>query len=92
MFEENEDILKQYQDRYQYLLIDEYQDTNNAQYKFAKLLSGKHQNICVVGDDDQGIYAWRGADIKNIQSFEDDFKTSNKTIVLQKTSYLPQSL
>ena len=73
MLEENETIRKHYQDIYQYLLIDEYQDTNNAQYKFAKLLSEKHHNICVVGDDDQGIYAWRGADIKNIQSFEDDF-------------------
>ncbi len=73
MLEENEEIKKHYQDKYNYLLIDEYQDTNNAQYKFARLLSEKHQNICVVGDDDQGIYAWRGADIKNIQSFEDDF-------------------
>lgn len=74
MLDENEKIRERYQDRYKYILIDEYQDTNNAQYMFAKLLSQKHQNICVVGDDDQGIYAWRGADIKNIQSFENDFK------------------
>lgn len=85
MLEENEDILKHYQERYQYLLIDEYQDTNNAQYKFAKLLSEKHQNICVVGDDDQGIYAWRGADIKNIQSFEEDF--NNVTVVKLEQNY-----
>ncbi|MDD4382045.1 MAG: UvrD-helicase domain-containing protein [Candidatus Dojkabacteria bacterium] len=74
MLSENEKILEKYQNKYKYILIDEYQDTNNAQYMFAKLLSQKHQNICVVGDDDQGIYAWRGADIKNIQSFESDFE------------------
>jgi DNA helicase II / ATP-dependent DNA helicase PcrA len=74
MLNENEKIRERYQDKYKYILIDEYQDTNNAQYMFAKLLSQKHQNICVVGDDDQGIYAWRGADIKNIQSFENDFR------------------
>jgi DNA helicase-2/ATP-dependent DNA helicase PcrA len=85
MLEENEDIREKYQNKYQYLLIDEYQDTNNAQYKFAKLLSEKHQNICVVGDDDQGIYAWRGADIKNIQSFEEDFK--NVTVVKLEQNY-----
>lgn len=73
MLEENEEVRNYYQNKYNYLLIDEYQDTNNAQYKFARLLSEKHKNICVVGDDDQGIYAWRGADIKNIQSFENDF-------------------
>jgi len=85
MLEENEEVLKHYQDRYQYLLIDEYQDTNNAQYRFAKLLSQQHQNICVVGDDDQGIYAWRGADIKNIQSFEEDF--DNVTVIKLEQNY-----
>jgi len=85
MLEENEEVRKYYQDRYHYLLIDEYQDTNQAQYKFAKLLSEKHQNICVVGDDDQGIYAWRGADIKNIQSFEDDF--SKVTVIKLEQNY-----
>lgn len=70
---DNETILQKYQDRYKYIMIDEYQDTNTVQYKFARLLSDKYKNICVVGDDDQGIYAWRGADIKNIQSFEEDF-------------------
>jgi len=85
MLEENEEVRKHYQDKFHYLLIDEYQDTNNAQYKFARLLSEKHQNICVVGDDDQGIYAWRGADIKNIQSFEEDF--SNVTVVKLEQNY-----
>ncbi len=73
MLEDNKDILEKYQEKFKYILIDEYQDTNTAQYKFAKLLSSKYKNICVVGDDDQGIYAWRGADIKNIQQFEKDF-------------------
>ena len=73
MLNESKEILEKYQEIYKYLMIDEYQDTNAVQYKFAKLLSDKYKNICVVGDDDQGIYAWRGADIKNIQSFEKDF-------------------
>jgi len=85
MLEENEEVRKYYQDKYKYILIDEYQDTNNAQYRFAKLLSEKHQNLCVVGDDDQGIYAWRGADIKNIQSFEKDFK--NVTVIKLEQNY-----
>jgi len=73
ILEENNEIRRQYEENIKYLLIDEYQDTNTAQYRFAKVLSEKNKNICVVGDDDQGIYAWRGADIKNIQSFEKDF-------------------
>ncbi len=73
MLSENKEILERYQENFKYILIDEYQDTNNAQYLFAKLLSDKYKNICVVGDDDQGIYGWRGADIKNIQLFEKDF-------------------
>ena len=85
LLSENEDIRKKYQDQYKYILIDEYQDTNFAQYKFARLLSEKHNNICVVGDDDQGIYAWRGANIKNIQSFENDFK--NVTVVKLEQNY-----
>ena len=74
LLSENKEVLESYQEIYRYILIDEYQDTNTAQYTFAKLMSQKYQNICVVGDDDQGIYGWRGADIKNIQSFEKDFK------------------
>jgi len=85
LLSENEDVKKKYQEKFKYLLIDEYQDTNFAQYKFAKLLSEKHQNICVVGDDDQGIYGWRGANIKNIQSFEKDFK--NVTVVKLEQNY-----
>ncbi|MFA5633682.1 MAG: UvrD-helicase domain-containing protein [Candidatus Dojkabacteria bacterium] len=85
LLSENEDVKKRYQDQFKYLLIDEYQDTNHAQYIFAKLLSEKHNNICVVGDDDQGIYAWRGANIKNIQSFESDFK--NVTVVKLEQNY-----
>src|ERR1700761_1329960 len=61
-----------YQRRYRYLLIDEYQDTNRPQYELMKLLSGEHGNVCVVGDEDQSIYSWRGADIKNILDFEKD--------------------
>jgi DNA helicase-2/ATP-dependent DNA helicase PcrA len=82
---EKKEVLEKYQEKYMYMMIDEYQDTNTAQYLFAKLLSAKHQNICVVGDDDQGIYAWRGADIKNIQSFEKDF--SNVTVVKLEQNY-----
>jgi DNA helicase-2/ATP-dependent DNA helicase PcrA len=85
ILDENEDIRKRYQEKYKYILIDEYQDTNLAQYRFAKLLSEKHQNICVVGDDDQGIYAWRGANIKNIQSFANDFK--NVTVIKLEQNY-----
>ncbi len=85
LLSENEDVRKKYQEKFKYLLIDEYQDTNFAQYKFAKLLSEKHQNICVVGDDDQGIYGWRGANIKNIQSFENDFK--NVTVIKLEQNY-----
>ncbi len=80
---DNKKVLESYQEIYRYILIDEYQDTNTAQYMFAKLMSQKYQNICVVGDDDQGIYGWRGADIKNIQSFEKDFK-SVKVIKLEQ--------
>ena len=85
LLSENKEVLERYQEMYKYMMIDEYQDTNNAQYMFAKLLSEKYKNICVVGDDDQGIYAWRGADIKNIQSFEKDFE--NVKIVKLEQNY-----
>jgi len=85
MLEENQDVRRRYQEKFKYLLIDEYQDTNMVQYKFAKILAEKHHNICVVGDDDQGIYAWRGANIKNIQSFEKDFE--NVTVVKLEQNY-----
>jgi DNA helicase-2/ATP-dependent DNA helicase PcrA len=82
LFEKNEDILAIYQDRFKYIMVDEYQDTNYMQYRFIKLLAEGHNNICVVGDDDQCIYQWRGADIKNILEFEKDFKNT-KVIKLE---------
>jgi len=83
LFNDNEGILDVYQDKYQYLLVDEYQDTNKVQYHFVKNLADKHSNLCVVGDDDQSIYKWRGADITNIISFEKDFDTV-KTVKLEQ--------
>ena len=73
MFEEHPDILETYQDRFRYILLDEYQDTNYAQYVFINQLAKKYQQITVVGDPDQSIYAWRGANIENILKFEKDF-------------------
>ncbi len=72
-FRDHPSILTELQERFQYILIDEYQDTNHAQYMIAHLLAMKHKNICVVGDPDQSIYAWRGADIRNILDFEKDY-------------------
>lgn len=71
LFERFPDILEKYQDRFRYIMIDEYQDTNLVQYRLAHLLSSGHSNLCVVGDDDQSIYGWRGADVKNILDFKD---------------------
>ena len=73
LLETNEAVLQKYQNRYQYLMIDEYQDTNHAQYRFVSLLAQKSHNLCVVGDDDQSIYKFRGATVKNILEFEDQF-------------------
>jgi DNA helicase-2/ATP-dependent DNA helicase PcrA len=70
---ENAAVRDKYQDRFRYIMVDEYQDTNHAQYMLTKYLSGKHKNICVVGDDDQSVYSWRGADIRNILEFERDY-------------------
>ena len=70
---ENQDVLNYYQDKFKYILVDEYQDTNNAQYMLISLLAQKNRNICVVGDDDQSIYKFRGANIQNILGFEDEF-------------------
>src|SRR5271163_2844521 len=74
---------ERYNRRYKYILIDEYQDTNRPQYELMKLLAGSHSNVCVVGDEDQSIYSWRGADIKNILEFEKDFP-GTKTIRLEQ--------
>ena len=74
LFEKDEAVLLRYQNRFRYIMVDEYQDTNQIQYKFIKMLAEAHDNICVVGDDDQCIYQWRGADIRNILEFERDFR------------------
>lgn len=73
LFQNHPDVLQDYQNRFHYMLVDEYQDTNVAQYLWLRLLAGKHKNICCVGDDDQSIYGWRGAEVDNILRFEKDF-------------------
>jgi len=73
LFKVDHDILEYYQKRFKYILVDEYQDTNRAQYVLTKMLAERHRNLCVVGDDDQSIYSWRGAEIRNILDFEHDF-------------------
>ncbi|SFC44132.1 DNA helicase PcrA [Clostridium uliginosum] len=73
LFKTNESVLDFYQNKFKYIMVDEYQDTNGAQYELVKLLASKYKNICVVGDDDQCIYQWRGADIQNILDFEKDY-------------------
>lgn len=73
IFDKNPDVLAYYQDKFKYILVDEYQDTNTAQYMLVSMLAKKHRNICVVGDDDQSIYGWRGANMQNILDFEKHF-------------------
>src|SRR6056297_2956373 len=73
IFQRHEDVLARYRERFAYILVDEYQDTNVAQYLWLRLLAGGHRNICCVGDDDQSIYGWRGAEVGNILRFERDF-------------------
>ncbi len=77
LFEKFPDVLNRYQNRFHYVLVDEYQDTNRAQFELIKMLCGKRRNICVVGDEDQSIYSWRGADIRNILDFENVFPDVN---------------
>ena len=85
LFNENQDILQQYQNRFKFMLVDEYQDTNSSQYSLLKLLSNKWMNICCVGDDDQSIYSWRGAEVSNILRFEKDFP--NAKIIRLEQNY-----
>ena len=83
LFEKNPDVLEYYANKFKYIMVDEYQDTNHAQYKLVSMLASLHQNICVVGDDDQSIYSFRGATIENILSFEDNFPNA-KVIRLEQ--------
>ncbi len=85
LFEEYPEVLEAYQERFQYILIDEYQDTNEVQYQLTKMLSGKRKNICAVGDESQSIYAFRGSNYRNILNFEKDYP--NSTIILLEQNY-----
>lgn len=85
LFKNNKDVLEFYQRKFEYIMVDEYQDTNKSQYELVKLLAKAHKNICVVGDDDQCIYEWRGADITNILDFEKDYP--NAKIVKLEENY-----
>ena len=85
LFEEHENVLQYDQTKFQYVHVDEYQDTNHAQYKLVNLLAERFRNICVVGDADQSIYGWRGADMENILNFERDYEDTN--VVLLEQNY-----
>ncbi len=85
IFKKDKKVLEHYQNRYKYVFIDEYQDTNEAQYKLSKMISEKHNNICVVGDESQSIYSWRGANFKNILNFEKDY--NNAKVILLEQNY-----
>ncbi len=85
LFKKSPDVLAYYQKKFRYIHVDEYQDTNKAQYDLVNLLASGHQNLCVVGDSDQSIYRWRGADIANILSFEEDYP--NAAVILLEQNY-----
>jgi DNA helicase-2/ATP-dependent DNA helicase PcrA len=91
-FQKHPMLLDYYQEKYKYIVIDEYQDTNYAQYVLAKLLAAKYHNICVCGDDDQSVYSWRGADINNILNFEKDYPNSKSIKLEQNYRSTPQIL
>ncbi len=83
LFRENQDVLERYQNRYAYLHVDEFQDTNIAQYVLMKLLADKYQNLFCVGDEDQSIYGWRGADYRNVLRFSEDFPNAQVKLLEQ---------
>ena len=83
LFNENREVLEKYQEKFKYILVDEYQDTNEAQYRIVKLLAAKYKNIFVVGDPDQSIYGWRGADFHNILNFKEDYPNAKEIILEQ---------
>ena len=83
LFERVPDVLEYYQNKFQYIHVDEYQDTNNAQYRLVNMLAEKFKNLCVVGDSDQSIYRWRGADIGKSLSFEKDYKNAEMIMLEQ---------
>ena len=85
LFKKYPEVLHNYQEKFKYIFIDEYQDTNHAQYLLSKLIADKYKNICVVGDDSQSIYSWRGANFKNILNFEKDYKNAN--VILLEQNY-----
>ena len=85
LFKKDKKALEHYQNKFKYIFIDEYQDTNEAQYTLSKMISSKHNNICVVGDECQSIYSWRGANFKNILNFEKDYK--NAKVILLEQNY-----
>jgi DNA helicase II / ATP-dependent DNA helicase PcrA len=85
LLQKHEDVRNAYQEKFHYIHIDEYQDTNHAQYQMIKLLASKYRNLCAVGDSDQAIYAWRGADISNILNFEKDYPEAR--VILLETNY-----
>lgn len=91
LFRNNLEVLEKYQNKFRYIMVDEYQDTNTAQYALIKLLASKYKNLCVVGDDDQSIYGWRGANIRNILDFENDFKGA-KLIKLEQNYRSTQTI
>lgn len=83
LFKDHPEVLAKYQEKYRYILVDEYQDTNDVQYEMIRLLADRYKNLCVVGDDDQSIYKWRGADVKKIIAFENDFE-GTKVVKLEQ--------